>query len=219
MVQPSASSAPAAPPADLARQGAGPAPARPAPPAAPSGTLGLATRGQGTGRDDWSALLSDLATRKKSLEAKQAEAERDLQAKGAAVAAAERQGSSRASGRGSGRGGGGDGSDPEGYVDSRIRTKVTSYPPTAIEESYPAIPYPDLRIHRRDLEKGICRVYYRVWVDERGEVARTQLKAPETSAAQKRYAPFVEAVTRAVAKWPFPRTAAEVHIDVLFEIE
>jgi hypothetical protein len=79
--------------------------------------------------------------------------------------------------------------------------------------------YPDLRVHRRELTAGICRVYYRVWTDDAGRIVRTQVKTPESQEDLRRYAAFVDAVKAAVADWPFPRGAAEVHVDVLFEIE
>lgn len=211
-----AAQAPAPPPravpvAEAARQ-----------PSAPtSGTMGLSNRGRGTGRDDWSALMADLSARGKTIEAKKAEAAREVAARGRAPGQEEGRGAgTRGAGVGQ-RGGqaGGTGSDPDGYVDPRIRVKVVSYPPTGIEDRYAPIPYPDLRVKRRELEAGICRVYYRVWVDGQGEIVRTQLKSPDTPAAQKQYAPFVDAVTRTVSRWPFDRTAAEIHIDVLFEIE
>jgi len=45
------------------------------------------------------------------------------------------------------------------------------------------------------------------------------MKIPENVEDQKRYAPFVQAVTESVKDWPFELKVAEVHVDVLFEIE
>ncbi|MBI5018062.1 MAG: hypothetical protein HZB55_21565 [Deltaproteobacteria bacterium] len=187
-----------------------------------AGTLGLENKGKGTGRDEWSALLADLAARGKTLTAKQLDEQR--RAAGAAKNRSAGAGGDDASGRGGsgGRGSGrasGSGTDPDGFLDPRVRITVVSYPATSLDDRHPAIAYPDLRFHRRQLKAGICRVYVRVWTDGAGRVTRTQIKTPETEDAQQLYAPFVNAVTQAVAEWPFDRRAAEVHVDVLFEIE
>ena len=116
-------------------------------------------------------------------------------------------------------GAGGQDGDGEGYLDSRIRMTVVSYPPTSIEADRPAIPYPDLRFRRAQLQKGTCRVWYRVWTDGRGEIVRTQVKTPATKEERELYAEFVTQVEESVAEWPFPRQEAEVHIDVFFQIE
>ncbi len=151
-------------------------------------------------RDEWKAVLAQLEARA-----------RELGARAAAGPAAEAAG---APGEGETGAGG-----AEGFLDPRIRVTVVSYPPTAIETDHPPIPYPDLRVRRRELKKGICRVWYRVWTDERGNIVRRQLKAPSTPQERRIYEPFVKAVTESVESWPFEARRAEVHVDVLFEIE
>lgn len=160
----------------------------------PSG--GLAPAGSA---DEWAALFAELQARGREIAAQ------DVLHRAETEAAVAHPG-----GREAGEG---------GYLDPRIRTRVVSYPPTSVETSHPPIAYPDLRFHREELQAGICRVWYRVWTDRSGRVARTRLKAPSTPAELARYAPFVEAVKGSVDRWVFDRTEAEVHVDVLFEIE
>ncbi|MEW6487890.1 MAG: hypothetical protein AB1578_08245 [Thermodesulfobacteriota bacterium] len=159
----------------------------------------LAGRAPAGSPDEWAALFAELQARGKEIAAQDALHRAESEA---AVA--------HPVGREAGKG---------GYLDPRIRTKVVSYPPTSVETSHPPIPYPDLRFHREELQAGICRVWYRVGTDRSGRVARTQLKAPSTRADLARYAPFVDAVKQSVDRWVFDRTEAEVHVDVLFEIE
>lgn len=149
--------------------------------------------------DEWAALLAELQARGQ-----------EIAAQDALHRAESETATAQPAGREAGKG---------GYLDPRIRTKVVSYPPTSVETSHPPIPYPDLRFHREELQAGICRVWYRVWTDRTGRVVKSQLKAPSTRADLARYAPFVKAVEESVAQWPFDRAEAEVHIDVLFEIE
>lgn len=107
----------------------------------------------------------------------------------------------------------------EGFLDSRIRINVVSYPSTTIERNFPAIRYPDLRFKRNQMEAGICRVYLRVWTDSAGRITRTELKTPTTRAEEVKYEPFITAVKTGVAEWPFQQTETQVHVDVLFEIQ
>jgi len=158
--------------------------------------------------DDWRNLLASLEGRQADIREKWQERKAEIEAQSAAVSPHDTQW---------GREGAEEAGD--GFLDSRIRMTVVSYPPTAIENEYPAIPYPDLRFRRSQLEKGTCRVWYRVWVDGRGEIVRTQLKTPATEAERTLYAEFVTQVEQSVAEWPFPRQEAEVHIDVFFQIE
>lgn len=156
--------------------------------------------------DEWELVLAELQARGKSLRAQGAAGD-DLFASAAGAAR-------KATGVG-----GTAGEGEEGFLDPRIRMNVVSYPSTTIDAAYPPIPYPDLRFQKRELQAGICRVYYRVWVDGAGRIVRRQIKTPTTAAERERYAAFVEAVTANVDTWPFERVEAEVHVDVLFEIE
>lgn len=165
---------------------------------APDRTGGAAGQAVPVPADEWTALLAELQARGRALQQ--------------AMAAPATPGAAAA-------GDPGPGSGAEGYLDPRIRVTVVSYPPTGIGENHPPIPYPDLRFHRSQLQAGICRVWYRVWTDRQGRIVRRQLKAPASAADRRRYAPFVEAVTRSVEEWPFDPREAEIHVDVLFEIE
>ncbi len=167
---------------------------------APDRAGGAPTEAAPVPADEWTALLAELQARGRALQQ--------------AMGAPETSGVA-----GAGAGDPGAGSGAEGYLDPRIRVTVVSYPPTGIEEAHPPIPYPDLRFHRSQLQAGICRVWYRVWTDRQGRIVRRQLKAPASAADRRRYAPFVEAVTRSVEEWPFDAREAEIHVDVLFEIE
>lgn len=104
-------------------------------------------------------------------------------------------------------------------LDKRIRITVVSYPPTSVEKKFPPIPYPQVAVARSRLEAGICRVYYRVWVNSSGEIERDEVKSPSSSEELKKYEPFVQAVRDSVAQWQFDQVKAQVHIDVLFEIK
>ena len=163
-----------------------------------------------TDQDAWSSLLASLEGKKKDIDEKWQERRAEIEAQAQAVDPGETQW---------GEGPAGDEGGGDGYLDSRIRMTVVSYPPTSIEADYPAIPYPDLQFRRSQLETGTCRVWYRVWLDGRGEILRTQVKTPATKEELKKYAEFVAQVEQSVAEWPFPRQEAEVHIDVFFQIE
>jgi hypothetical protein len=159
-------------------------------------------------QDAWKKVLSELEAQRESLSSLTG---REVASAGAAQAGGRGKG-----GRGRGGSGGGDGSD---FMDPRIRITVVSYPPTPLAQDHPSIIYPDLRFRRRELEAGICRVYYRVWTDAEGKIDRRRLESPQTPADQKLYAPFVDAVTSSVDGWPFAKEKTEFHVDVLFEIE
>lgn len=109
--------------------------------------------------------------------------------------------------------------EPEQALDKRIRMTVVSYPPTSVEKKFPQVPYPDIGVARSRLEAGICRVYYRVWVNGAGEIVRDEVKSPSTPEDRKKYEPFIMAVKDSVADWQFDQVEAQVHVDVLFEIK
>lgn len=210
--------APATAPAAAAQPDAAPAPRRQVADISAPNTKEARARPKGTDDatlapapaqpDDWRNLLASLEGRQADIREKWQERKAEIEAQSAAVSPHDTQWGSEGT------------EEPgDGFLDSRIRMTVVSYPPTAIENEYPAIPYPDLRFRRSQLEKGTCRVWYRVWVDGRGEIVRTQLKTPATEAERKQYVEFVTQVEQSVAEWPFPRQEAEVHIDVFFQIE
>lgn len=110
--------------------------------------------------------------------------------------------------------------EPEGFLeDSRIRMKVTTYPISSFDNNHPSIDYPDLSLRESQLQSGICRVYFRVWTDDRGRITKEQLKAPPPGAARETYKVFIDKVMEEVRFWDLPRQKGEVHVDVLFEIE
>ncbi len=157
--------------------------------------------------NDWDKMLSLLEQQKSEMSAREAQlkAEREKldrveEEKAARQTAEEKE-------------------EEDALLDSRIEIKVTSYPRTTIEDTYPYIPYPDMEVRQSQLKSGICRVYYRVWLNEGGKIIRSQLKTPSTSEEKKKYAIFIDTVMRNVDQWKFPYTEAEVHIDVRFEIE
>jgi len=115
--------------------------------------------------------------------------------------------------------GAGDGDGEGAYLDPRINLTVVSYPKTSIEDAFLEIEYPDLRFTRKQLQSGICRVYYRVWTDKMGRIVRDQLKTPSTREDLEKYSVFVDAVKSSVEYWVFDKVEADIHIDVLFEIE
>jgi hypothetical protein len=160
------------------------------------------------GRDAWAELLANLEDRKDDIQQEWQKRRDEITTETAKADSSQAPGGTP-----------GTDEDGEGFLDSRIRMTVVSYPPTSIDGDHPVIDYPDLRFRRTQLQKGICRVYYRVWTDAQGAVVRTQLKTPSTKADRERYAAFVEQVEQSVAEWPFPRQESEIHIDVLFEIE
>lgn len=159
-------------------------------------------------RDEWKELLEELEDKSEALDsqsAQQVASARSAQESGLGLG-----------GPGKGGSGGGDG---DGFMDPRIRATVVSYPPTSVVEAFPPIPYPDLRFRRSQIRESICRVYYRVWTDAKGRITRRQLLNPESPTSRKTYAPFIDAVRSSVEEWPFDRVEAEIHVDVLFEIE
>jgi hypothetical protein len=111
-----------------------------------------------------------------------------------------------------------DGTD-EILEDSRIRIKVVSYPPSGIEQSHPAIEYPELTLRESQLQSGICRVYIRVWTDENGNIVKEEIKTPSRGPDRETYKVFIDRVLEEVRFWSLPRQESQIHIDVLFEIE
>jgi len=118
-------------------------------------------------------------------------------------------------GGGGGRGGGG--GPGGGYLDSRVRMVVTSYPPTSIERRHTQVSYPDLKIRKHQYTSGWWNVFIQIRTDGRGNVIRTDLLRPETDGALEKI--FVEQVRREIARWSFDRTAAEINVDVRFHVE
>lgn len=109
--------------------------------------------------------------------------------------------------------------EPDNYLDSRIRMQVVSYPPSAIENSYTPISYPDLKLKRSQMKAGICRVYLRLYIDKQGRLSKTEVKTPATKEELEIYEPFVTKVKDSVFNWNFEPREAQVHVDVLFEIQ
>jgi hypothetical protein len=120
------------------------------------------------------------------------------------------------SGGGDGGGGGGRGTG-DGYLDSRVRMVVTSYPPTSIERSYTQVSYPDLKVRKHQYTSGWWNVFIQIRTDGGGNVIRTDLLRPETDGPLEKI--FVEQVRREIARWSFDRTAAEINVDVRFHVE
>jgi len=113
-------------------------------------------------------------------------------------------------GTGTGTGGG-------GYLDSRVKMVVTSYPPTSIERRHTHVSYPDLKIRKHQYTSGWWNVFIQIKTDAGGNVIRTELLRPETDGPLEKI--FVEQVRREIAQWSFDRTAAEINVDVRFHVE
>jgi len=105
----------------------------------------------------------------------------------------------------------------QGYLDSRVRTVVTSYPPTSIERRHTQVSYPDLKVKKQQYASGWWNVFIQIRTDGSGNVIRTDLLRPETDGPLEKI--FVEQVRREIARWSFDRTAAEINIDVRFYVE
>ena len=95
---------------------------------------------------------------------------------------------------------------------------VQSYPPSRIEESHDAIPYPGVIIRKSDFQQGWCQVYLILAVSDRGEVLDVAVERPR-SEERPRYAPLIKAVDDAVRSWDYDKVKAEVHVDVRFYVE
>ncbi len=126
-------------------------------------------------------------------------------------------GSGGGEGGGSGSGGGGTGTGGGGYLDSRVRTVVTSYPSTSIERRHTQVSYPDLKVKKHQYTSGWWNVFIQVRTDGGGNVIHTNLLRPESDGPLEKI--FVEQVRREIARWSFDRTAAEINIDVRFYVE
>ncbi|PLX45288.1 MAG: hypothetical protein C0609_03380 [Deltaproteobacteria bacterium] len=126
-------------------------------------------------------------------------------------------------GGGSQSGGSGDGegyADEEVELDSLIRVVVNTYPVTDLQLNPPRIPYPDIvKVKKSKFKENICRVYYRLKTDEKGNIVKREIKTPATKEAQERFALFVNRVVEEVDNWPFPAVKADIHVDVYFTIE
>ena len=120
-------------------------------------------------------------------------------------------------GEGGGSGSGGGGTGVGGYLDSRVRTVVTSYPPTSIEHRHTQVSYPDLKVRKQQYTSGWWNVFIQIRTDGGGNVIRTDLLRPETDGPLEKI--FVEQVRREIARWSFDRTAAEINVDVRFYVE
>ncbi len=123
-------------------------------------------------------------------------------------------------GAGTGAGGhgeGGGGGTGGGYLDPRVRTVVTSYPPTSIERRHTQVAYPDLKIRKHQYTSGWWNVFIQIRTDAGGNVVRSDLLRPETDGPLEKI--FVEQVRREISRWSFDRTAAEINVDVRFHVE
>jgi hypothetical protein len=119
--------------------------------------------------------------------------------------------------------GGGKGANPgvggtgTGYLDPRVKTVVTSYPPTGIEQRYSQIPYPDRKIRKHQFTSGWWNVYVQIRTDGTGRVLRKEVLRPETNGPLERI--FVEQVNQEIGKWSFDQREAEINVDVRFFVE
>ena len=69
-------------------------------------------------------------------------------------------------------------------LDRRVQMVVTSYPPTAIEEDYDPIPYPEVIIRKGNFQQGLCQVYLVLKIDDGGNVAKVSVAAAAARGAR-----------------------------------
>lgn len=105
-----------------------------------------------------------------------------------------------------------------GILDRRVQMIVKSYPPTAIEESFDYIRYPEIIIKRSNFQTGWCQVYLVLNIDGRGNVTSTQIKRPREEEMEQ-FKTLIKTVKSAVGRWRFDSTPTEVHVDVRFYVE
>jgi uncharacterized membrane protein YgcG len=122
------------------------------------------------------------------------------------------------SGRGSGRKAPASAVSEEGWLDRRVQMVVKSYPPTAVEQDFQPIPYPEVIIRRSNFQQGWCQVYLIVDLDAGGEITRITVERPHQE-SQARFAALINAVEAAVRSWDYDKVNAEVHVDVRFYVE
>jgi len=106
----------------------------------------------------------------------------------------------------------------QGELDRRVQMIVKSYPPSAIEEDYGAIPYPEVIIRKSNFQQGWCQVYLVLEVDDDGEVGRVTVERPRPG-DRSGFEPLIGAVEGAVRAWDYDRVKTEVHVDVRFYVE
>ncbi len=102
-------------------------------------------------------------------------------------------------------------------LDNRVQMVVNSYPSTPIEHNYSFIPYPELRIKRKDYQAGWTSVYIEIFIDSRGRIDRLKVLRPEIPNELEQV--FVDAVLSTVLSWKFSGEKAEIHVDVRFYVE
>ncbi len=122
-----------------------------------------------------------------------------------------------AGGRGGGSGRSGGGGTGDGYLDSRVRMVVTSYPPTTIERRFTMVAYPDLKVKKHEYTAGWWNVFIQMRTDASGKVTQTRVLRPETDGPLERI--FVDQVRKEIGRWTFDRAAAEINVDVRFYVE
>jgi len=103
-------------------------------------------------------------------------------------------------------------------LDRRVQMVVKSYPPSAIEEDFDYIRYPEIIIGRSSFQKGWCQVYLVLTVDGGGRVTGIEVQRPGKE-KQGQFSRLIATVQEAVKGWPFAERAAEVHVDVRFYVE
>lgn len=106
---------------------------------------------------------------------------------------------------------------PEDMLDPRVQMIVNSYPPTSIERKYSYVLYPDIKIEKKDYQKGWTSVYFEVAIDSRGGIEEIELLRPREPNELERT--FVDAVLETIHTWRFDRKRAEIHVDVRFYVE
>jgi outer membrane biosynthesis protein TonB len=102
-------------------------------------------------------------------------------------------------------------------LDSRVQMVVNSYPATSIERTYSFVQYPDLKVKKKDYQKGWMSVYFEIDVDNRGRIEELELIRPRIPNELEQL--FVDAVIETIRAWRFDRKKTEIHVDVRFFVE
>ena len=86
-----------------------------------------------------------------------------------------------------------------------------------VEARFRPVPYPDLRVKRREFTAGWWEVYIKLRTSEEGQVEKREILRPETSGPREKV--FLDQVTREMARWSYGRGPSEIHVDVRFYVE
>ncbi len=104
---------------------------------------------------------------------------------------------------------------------AKVATPIIKSVPKDLIEISSDIPYPSTAsIKAAEFKKnGICRVYVRFNINEKGEISRMTVKNPRSKAEQKKYKIFVDTVLNRIKQWTFKKSSGTGFVDVRFSLE